>query len=66
MKKFAYLFTLGDKIVWSSETEVSLVNRMKSEPSAVREEVGVFIQFSKPGDHIQIPSGEFIFCTANA
>jgi len=65
MKRFAYLFTIGGKIVVSRETSVALLHRMKSEPAAVRDEVEDFITTSYPGDDMQLPTGEFIFCTAD-
>ena len=64
MKRFAYLFTIGNKIVWSGENEVSLTHRMKSEPKEVRDEVEEFIGLAQPGYHLELPTGEFIFCTA--
>ena len=64
MKKFAYLFTLGTKIVWSSENQVSLKHRLKNEPEWVRKEADEFIEKSKPGDFMQLPTSEFISCTA--
>ena len=64
MKKFAYLFTLGGRIVWSSENENSLMTRLAMVPKSVHEEVWEFIAHSTPGQHIQLPTGEFIFRTA--
>jgi hypothetical protein len=64
MKKFAYLFTLGGKIVRSSENQVSLNHRMESETEHVQREVEDFALKSNPGDFMQMPTGEFIFCTA--
>lgn len=64
MKKFAYLFTLGGRIVWSSENENSLMTRMATEPKAVHEDVREFVDTSTPGMHMQLPTGEFIFRTA--
>ena len=63
MKKFAYLFTVGGKIVWSSENQVSLQHRLKSAPQATRDMADDFIGDSTSGMHIQLPTGEFIFCT---
>jgi hypothetical protein len=64
MKRFAYLFTLGGKIVVSRENEVQLRHRVKSEPKEIRDKVANFIKTSFPGDDMQLPSGEFIFCVA--
>lgn len=63
MKKFAYLFTINGKIVWSAETAETLSNRVVQEPTAVQATVKEFIETAPAGHHIELPTGEFIFCT---
>ena len=62
-KSFAYLFTLGPKIVWSGETPNSLATRIATEPKNVVLEVQEFIKRSTAGDHMSLDTGEMIWCT---
>lgn len=62
MKKFAFLFTLGNKIVWSGDTPTQLLNRVSEEADLVIK-VAEFINVAHAGHHMELPTGEFIFCT---
>jgi hypothetical protein len=66
MKKFAYLFTLGGKIVISRDNLIELQRRVRNEPGDVQAEVADFIKNSSPGDDMQLPTGEFIFCVSDS
>ena len=65
MKQFAYLFTVGGKIVISREPSIHLQDRMKREPENVREAVREFIEYSAPGEDFRVSTGEVIFCVAD-
>lgn len=58
MKKFLFLFTIADKIVWSGDNEAQLKNRKFKVPD--REVVDEFIEHAQPGDHISLSTGEMV------
>ena len=63
MKRYAYVFSIGSKIVWSGDNEEMLRNRVRTENESVKEEVEHFIKTCEVGDFMTIePYGEMIFC----
>jgi hypothetical protein len=66
MKKFAYVFTCGSRVEWSSETPASLLVRLINEPDKVQYEVADFMKGADRGSFMRLPTGEMIFCTETA
>ena len=64
MKRFAFLFTVGGKIVISRENSLQLQHRMRdgTNSKAVRDDVAHFVEHSFPGDDMSLCTGEVIFC----
>jgi hypothetical protein len=63
MKKYAYVFSIGTKIVWSGDNEETLRNRVRTEKDTVKEDLEKFIKTCEPGDFMVIePYGDMIFC----
>lgn len=61
-KKFAYIFCLGGKCVWSGEIGTTLDRRADTDND--REEIARFIEACQPGDFITLSGGEIISCTS--
>jgi hypothetical protein len=61
-RKYIYLFTIGNKIVHSGETEDSLRNRVegKGNTDSDRREVEQLIRADMIGNYCSISTGEFI------
>ena len=60
--QYAYLFTIGNKIVWSGETKESLVKRASNNRDANL--ILDFIELDHVGSFIELSTGEFIFQTS--
>jgi hypothetical protein len=60
--QYAYLFTIGSKIVWSGETKESLLNRVGTDRD--RELILDFTEKDHPGSFIELSTGEFVFQTS--
>ena len=58
-RRYAYLFTIGNKIQWSSETEDSLRNR--ADNARDKGLIEDFIDANTVGSFIQLETGEFVF-----
>ncbi len=60
--KYAFLFTIGNKIVWSAENMKSLPNR-----GGTMEDIDLILKFIERdhvGSFIELSTGEFIFQTS--
>ena len=55
MKKFAYLFTIGSTIQWSSETADTLKARLANDSIDTRVKVAEFVKRASAGHQIQTP-----------
>jgi hypothetical protein len=61
MKKFAFVFTVGGRIVWSGEDEANICRRVKNESLQIQADVDQFIHMAEPGDfYVLEPYGEMI------
>lgn len=54
--KYAYFFTVGSKIVWSSENNQRLLTIRFPKGNPYHDEVKGFIEWAKPGDFITVGS----------
>lgn len=60
--QYAYLFTIGNKIVWSGETKESLPDRAGTPRD--KDLILDFIEEDHIGSFIELSTGEFIFQTS--
>ncbi len=58
-RKYAYVFAVGMKVVWSSETEDSLRKRVRDKTDI--DEVNRLIWRNKRGDFCSLNTGEMVF-----
>ena len=64
MYKFAYLFSLTGRVVWSGETAESLLTRLKGKNSTDYAAVQEFITQSSPGNFLSLELGDMVFRTS--
>jgi hypothetical protein len=59
MKKYAYIFTIGNSLQWSGETEQTLLKRGANEDD--KQMISDFIDHGSVGSFIKLDTGEMIF-----
>lgn len=57
-RKYAYVFTIGSTLQWSSETEESLLKRVDAVDKV---ETQAFIWDASPGSFFKLSTGEMVF-----
>lgn len=58
-RKYAYVFSMGSKVVWSSDTADALRHRIK-DPIDLQE-IEQLIEADRPGHFITLSTGEMVF-----
>ena len=62
MYKYAYIFSINSKVVWSGETAETLKKRIKIADGLAEAED--LINHGKVGSHISLSTGEMVFKVA--
>ena len=57
--KYAYVFSIGSKVVWSGETEETLRRRVKDPKD--QDDLERFLEVNKVGHFTELPCGDMVF-----
>jgi hypothetical protein len=57
-KKYLFIFSMNNQLIWSGDTEAQLLNRRLS--TGDKEVLKEFTTIANPGDHIILEGGEMV------